>query len=417
MQAHAQRTDFSRIGHSGTVSAIADEILASGPITFARFMELALYHPESGYYTRTTDNNGHEMTAVDSDAEGLIGWSGDYYTTPDVHPIFSQALARQLNQIDTALNRPAPCTIVEMGPGKGLLARDLLTACEQQFPDLFARVRYVLIERSPAMRDAQRRHLAPWIASGRASWQDDLRALPAGSVTGVFLSNELVDAFPVHRIKIADGAPKELYVDWHDGRFVEQTGDLSTAELAQYLNRLAALGITLPEGYTTEINLNAVAWMKEVARVLDHGVALTIDYGHTACDLYGPDRTRGTLLCYARHRASENPYVRVGQQDITAHVDFTALATAGAEAGLPVTGFTNQMSFLMGLGAEELFASLEPDSPALRSAIRLLRPDGMGRTFKILIQHKGIAPPALDGLKFKPFVNDALAGTAARREG
>ena len=409
MPAHAQNTDFSQIGHPGTVSAIADDIRASGPITFARFMELALYHPQSGYYTRATDSNGHAQAAVDSDAEHLIGWSGDYYTTPDVHPIFSQALARQLNQIDTVVGQRDPFTIVEMGPGKGLLARDLLKACERQFPNLFARLRYVLIERSPAMRDAQRRHLAPWIASGRVSWQDDLRALPAGSVTGVCLSNELVDAFPVHRITIVEGQPKELYIDWRDGRFVEQTGELSSPELAHYLNRLTTLGITLPDGYVTEINLNAVAWMKGVARVLSRGVAITIDYGHTAQDLYGPDRARGTLLCYTKHRASDNPYVRVGQQDITAHVDFTALAAAGEEAGLHVTGFTNQMSFLMGLGAEELFASIEPDSPELHGAIRLLRPDGMGRTFKILIQHKGMAEPALDGLKFKPFLESALA--------
>lgn len=414
MPAHAQRTDFSQIGHPGTVSAIADEIRASGPITFARFMELALYHPAFGYYTRITDANGTEQTAGVSDAEHLIGWSGDYCTTPDVHPIFSQALARQANQIDTALSQPASFTIVEMGPGKGLLARDLLTACERQFPDLFARLRYLLIERSPAMRRSQRRHLTPWIASGRVSWQDDLRTLPAGSVTGIFLSNELVDAFPVHRIKIADGAPKELHVAFQDDRFVEQAGELSMNALADYVQRLAALDITLPDGYVTEINLHALAWMRDVARALDRGVALTIDYGHTAQDLYGPDRKRGTLLCYTKHRASDNPYVRVGQQDITAHVDFTALAAIGEEAGLHTTGFTNQMSFLMGLGAEELFAPLEPDSPELHGAIRLLRPDGMGRTFKILIQHKGIAPPALDGLKFKPFVGSALAPSESK---
>jgi len=413
MAAHTQQADFAQIGHPGTVSSIVEDIRASGPITFARFMEFALYHPAFGYYLRATDSNGHEQPVGVSDAEHLIGWSGDFYTSPDVHPVFSQALARQVSQIDTGMGRPASFTIVEMGPGKGLLARDLLAACERQFPDLFARLRYVLIDRSPAMREAQRRNLAPWIASGHVAWQDDLQTLPAGSVTGMFLSNELVDAFPVHRIKIVHGQPKELYVGYKDGRFTEQEGPLSTPELANYLSHLASMDIALPESYVTEINLNALSWMRDVARALDRGIALTIDYGHTAQDLYGPDRARGTLLCYTQHRASENPYVRVGQQDITAHVDFTALAAAGEEAGLHVTGFTNQMSFLMGLGAEELFASLTPDSPELHSAIRLLRPDGMGRTFKILVQHKGIEAPALDGLAFKPFVASALAAQAA----
>ena len=377
-------------------------------------MELALYHPEFGYYTRTTNPNGNEQPDGDSAAEQRIGWSGDYYTSTDVHPIFSRALARQLDQVDACLGRPDPFTVIEMGAGKGLLACDFLTACEQHFPGLFARLRYVLIERSPAMIAAQRESLAPWLGTPRVSWLNGLANLPDGAVTGVVLSNELVDAFPVHRIRMVQGQPRELYVDYRDGRFVEQEGELSTPELGQYLRRLAELDIALPDGYTTEINLHALAWMREVARVLGRGVALTIDYGHTAQDLYGPDRSRGTLLCYTRHRASENPYVRVGLQDITAHVDFSALAASGEAAGLHTTGFTNQMSFLMGLGAEELFASLEPDSPELHAAIRLLRPDGMGRTFKMLVQHKGIAQPALDGLTFKPFAGSALAPCGAR---
>ncbi len=412
MPTSAQKAESASLGHPDLVSAMQAEIRASGPITFARFMELALYHPTFGYYTRATDANGEERAGGASDAEHLIGWSGDYYTSPDAHPIFGLALARQLNQIDERLGQPNPFTIIEGGPGKGLLARDVLAACDSHHPSLAARLRYVLIERSPVMVASQRRHLARWADAGRVAWHDDLRALPDGGVTGALLLNELLDALPVHRIRIVNGTPKELHVDWRDGRFVEQECPLSTPALADYLNRLAALGLTLPEGYTTEINLNAPAWMREAARVLGRGVVLTIDYGHTAQDLYGPDRARGTLLCYTRHRASGNPYIRVGQQDITAHVDFTALAAAGETAGLHVTGFTNQQSFLMGLGAEQFFASLEPDSPDLHAAIRLLRPDGMGHTFKVLVQHKGITEPALDGLKFKPFFGSVLAGTA-----
>jgi SAM-dependent MidA family methyltransferase len=395
----APKADCAPIGHAGTVSAILADIQASGPITFARFMEQALYHPEFGYYTRTTDAAG----------EDRIGWSGDYFTSVDIHPVFGRALARQFAQIDEQLLGPDPFTVVEMGPGKGLLARDILAACERDAPALFSRLRYVLIERSPAMIASQQRHLAPWSAAhGRVSWVHGLEALGTGSVTGVAFSNELVDAFPVHRVRIERGEPREVYVGEADGRFFERLGALSVPALAEYLKRLAALDVVLPDGATIELNLAALHWMREVARVLGRGVAITIDYGHTAQDLYGPDRRRGTLLCYSNHQVSDDPFTRVGLQDMTSHVDFTSLATVGEEEGLHLTGFTNQISFLMGLGIEQLLASLEPESHELMSAVRLLKPDGMGRTFKVLIQHRGIPAPALDGLRYKPFFGSVL---------
>jgi SAM-dependent MidA family methyltransferase len=153
--------------------------------------------------------------------------------------------------------------------------------------------------------------------------------------------------------------------------------------------------------------------MRHVASSMNRGVVVTIDYGHSADDLYGSERSKGTLLCYSSQMASEDPYVRVGFQDMTAHVDFTTLATVGEEAGLSVTGFTNQMSFLMGLGVEEMIARLTPESPEFRAALHLLKPEGMGRTFKILVQHKGLESPALDGLTFKPFFGSALSRHAA----
>jgi SAM-dependent MidA family methyltransferase len=149
--------------------------------------------------------------------------------------------------------------------------------------------------------------------------------------------------------------------------------------------------------------------MSQVANSLEQGVVITIDYGHAAEDLYGPERSRGTLLCYHSQMAGEDPYVRVGEQDITAHVDFTTLATVGEQSGLSVTGFTNQMSFLMGLGIEDMMAQLAPDSAEFRAAIHLLKPEGMGRTFKILVQHKALDRPALDGLTFRPFFGSALS--------
>ncbi len=387
-------------GHPELVAAIASEIGRHGPITFARFMELALYHPQFGYYMRPSDP-GTER----------IGWDGDFYTSSDVHPILGQAMAKQAAQVDALLGYPDPFTIVEMGPGKGLLAKHLLSHCQQMSKSLAERLRYVLIECSPAMRALQQEQLRPWLRhSGPVSWLEDISSLAPGSITGLMFSNELTDAFPVHRVEKVGHGLKEIFVEVRDGRFVERLQEVSTPEIKDYFR---GLHIDLPEGYRTEINLRALVWMRQVAASMNRGVVITIDYGHSAEDLYGPQRSKGTLLCYRSQMASEDPFVRVGLQDMTAHVDFTTLATAGEEAGLSVTGFTNQMSFLMGLGVEEMIAQLTPETPEFRAALHLLTPEGMGRTFKILVQHKGLEAPTLDGLIFKPFFGSALSRHAA----
>ena len=385
-------------GHPELVAAIASEIAAaSGPIPFVRFMELALYHPQFGYYMRPPES-GNER----------IGWNGDFYTSSDVHPILGQALARQARQIDALMGHPDPFTVVEMGPGKGLLAQHFLSACENS---LGRRLHFVLIERSPAMRALQQQQLEPWLGQpGHVTWLEDLSSLAPASVTGVMFSNELPDAFPVHRVQMVGNELREVFVDVREGRFVECLKPLSNPAIEVYLQRL---GVKLPDGYRTEINLCTLSWMNQVADSLGRGVVLTIDYGHSAQDLYGPDRFKGTFLCYYSQMASEDPYVRIGQQDMTAHVDFTSLAMIGEAAGLSLTGFTNQMSFLMGLGVEEMVGQLEPDSPGFRAALHLLKPEGMGRTFKVLVQHKGIGQPVLDGLSFKPFFGSVLNQHAA----
>lgn len=384
------------LGHPELVAAISAEISKDGPIPFVRFMELALYHPQYGYYMRQPDRADQER----------IGWSGDFYTSSDVHPILGRALAAQARQMDELLGHPTPFTIVEMGAGKGLLARDCLAAIHAAQDDFSSRVRYVLIERSPAMQALQRQNLAPWLNQpGFVTWVEGLEALASQSVTGLFFSNELVDAFPVHRLQMVAGQTQELFVDYRDGRFEECLKPLSTPALDHYLQRLNQ---TWPEGYRTELNLQALKWMEQVAQRIDRGFVVTIDYGHTAQDLYGPERKNGTFLCYYQQLTGDVPYERIGQQDMTAHVDFTGLATVGAAAGLHVTGFTNQMSFLMGLGVEEMLGQLDPESPEFGAAIHLLKPDGMGRTFKILVQHRGVERPELDGLKFKPFFGSAL---------
>ena len=388
-------------GHPELVAAISSEITRNGPIPFARFMELALYHPQYGYYMRQPDGVDHER----------IGWSGDFYTSSDVYPILGRALAAQARQMDELVGCPTPFMIVEMGAGKGLLARDCLAAIHTEQDDFASRARYVLIERSPAMRELQRQSLAPWLSKpGLVTWVEGLDGLAPQSVTGLFFSNELVDAFPVHRIQVTAGKNEELWVDYRDGQFMECLKPLSTTALAQYLQRLHT---TWPEGYRTEINLQAIDWMEQVAQRIDRGFVVTIDYGHTAQDLYGPERKNGTFLCYFQQLTNEDPFIRVGEQDMTAHVDFSSLATTGEKQGLHVTGFTNQMSFLMGLGVEEMIGELEPESPEFRAAIHLLKPDGMGSTFKVLVQHKGMSHPELDGLKFKPFFGSALAARSA----
>ena len=389
------------LGHPELIAAISSEIIRNGPIPFVRFMELALYHPQFGYYMRQPDGADHER----------IGWSGDFYTSSDVYPILGRALAAQARQMDELVGCPTPFMIVEMGAGKGFLARDCLAAIHAEQDDFASRVRYVLIERSPAMQALQRQHLAPWLHEpGLVTWIEGLDALAPQSVTGLFFSNELVDAFPVHRIHVTAGQTEELCVDYRDGQFVECLKPLSTTALAQYLQKLHT---TWPEGYRTEVNLHAMDWMEQVAQRINRGFVVTIDYGHTAHDLYGPERKNGTFLCYFQQLTNEDPFIRVGEQDMTAHVDFSSLAATGENQGLHVTGFTNQMSFLLGLGVEEMIGELEPESPEFRAAIHLLKPDGMGRTFKVLVQHKGMSHPKLDGLKFKPFFGSALAARSA----
>ena len=395
------------LGHPQLVADIIQEIKVSGPVSFARFMELALYHPTFGYYMRFQDKTDAEQPAGGL-GEDRIGWSGDYYTSCDVSPILATSLAKQIAQMDERLGRPDPFTVIEMGAGKGVLARDVLTACGSLSASLTARLRYVMIERSPMMQASQQRLLAPWIGErGCVAWLGSLADLPGESVEGVFLSNELVDAFPVHRVRMVDGEPREIMVDYADGRFCERLQACSSG-VTEYLRRLSALDISLANDACADLNVQAIAWMKEVARALRRGFVLTIDYGHLAHDLYASERKKGTLLCYYHQTASDDPYQRVGLQDMTAHVDFTTLAMVGEAEGLHVAGFTNQMSFLTSLGIERVLESLEPGSAAFQSVVQLLRPQGMGSTFKILIQRKGMGEAELDGLRFKPFFQSAL---------
>jgi len=405
------RSTSVEIGHPELVDKLVTRIKRDGPLSFADFMEAALYDPEFGYYMTPSPRIGRE---------------GDYYTSLDVHPIFAELIGRQVAQAAEIIVSSGDFTIVEMGAGKGLLARHLLDSYRRNNPAFLSRIRYILVERSPAMVAAQQEHLRPLMDEGLSiTWAPDLSTFPAASVTGAILSNELVDAFPVHRVVMRPLGLREIYVGWADdsgtvgvggaplagppptqnGRFIEIEAPPFSAALETYFERI---GVVLEAGQRAEVNLPALDWIRQVGTTLRRGLVLTIDYGHTAADLYAPSRKTGTLLCYHRHRVSETPYLRIGLQDMTAHVDFTSLALAGREAGLEVTGFTNQLHFLMGLGIESAFEGIDPESPESVAMRNLLKPDGMGTTFKVLVQHKGMPAPQLDGLRSRPFFLDAL---------
>jgi SAM-dependent MidA family methyltransferase len=379
------------LGHPQLVQKLIARIEREGPITFADFMESALYDSEFGYYH----------------LEAGIGAEGDYWTSPEVHTIFAQTIARQLAQAAEAITPTGPFTVIEMGAGKGTFAGRVFKTFQQEQPALLKRLEYVIIERSSGMTQRQQDHLGPFRQGGASvRWLPDVAALASGSVTGAIFSNELVDAFPVHRVVQRPLGLREIFVGWSSSQgFTEIEAPPVDPTLQQYFPRL---GIRLEDGQRAEVNLEALRWMRLVAACLRRGIVLTIDYGHTAADLYAPLRKGGTLLCYYRQRVSDSPYIRIGQQDMTAHVNFTSLAMTGQESGLAVTGFTNQLHFLMGLGIESAFEGIDPESTEATFMRRLLQPGGMGSTFKVLVQHKDMPAPALDGLKSRPFFLDAL---------
>jgi len=362
---------------------IGDEIRAKGPLPFARFMEHCLYHPQYGYYASGRACRGRE---------------GDYYTSPTVHPIFGALMGKQLAQMWRVLGAGA-FEAVEMGGGEGYLCRDILGYLQQEEPQLYDRLRYRMVEISPVVIERQKRLLA--LHGAKVTWRQP-DEMTDQKIQGCFLSNELVDSFPVHRVVMEAGALREIFVDLDKGGIKEVQGDASTPELVQYFRRL---GITLAEGQQAEVNLEALRWLNRVAQGLARGFVITIDYGYEAEELYSPLRPAGTLLCYQGHRVSTDPYRHVGLQDMTAHVDFTSLIACGEGYGLELTGLTPQYRFLLALGIlDELTRGVEGKAEGETMAERLtiknlILPGGMGETFKVLIQHKGIAKPQLEGLR------------------
>ncbi len=370
---------------------LAERIGAGGPITFAEFMGQALYHPTHGYYTGV----GRQ-----------IGPKGDYVTSPEVHPVFGALVARQVSQFWELLGRPAALRIVEVGAGTGALTRDLALALERAAPR--RGFDYVLVEPHPATALHQRQTLAPALAAGLAvRWVDGLAHLEPDDAT-VVLSNELLDALPVHRVVVRSGRLRELYVDYDDRGFFDREDEPSTPELVAYFARL---GLLPGEGCAAEVNLNAPRWMGDVARLVGRGFVLTFDYGAPASELYAPWRRDGTLLCFHRQVAGRDPYVRIGLQDMTSHVDFTTLAAAGRAAGLDPLGFGRQAETLAALGIGDGLAvsgegplALERHMERRRAALELLDSAGLGR-IRVLAQGHGVGTPSLIGFPGGPPAN------------
>ena len=350
---------------------IIDKIRQNGPLSFHDFMDMALYHPDLGYYTSTNDN---------------IGKKGDFYTSSNVSSVFGEMIGKQVEEMWYLLEE-GDFTVVEMGAGLGLLSGDVLGYLKTK-PELYRCLDYRIVEKSPSLQAEQEKLLG-----GRVKWCESINELSGKS--GCIFSNELVDAFPVHQV-VMKYELMEVFVDYDDG-FVEVLKPASS-ELRDYFKKQ---DVVLPKGYRTEVNLDALEWVHDVGSALERGYVITIDYGYPASELYAEHRNNGTLMCYHRHTAEDNPYQRIGEQDITSHVNFSALDIWGREAGLETCGFTDQAHFLLGLGIEEYLGKLQETNPEqymkkmfqVKSLFM-----GMGETFKVMVQGKGIECNELSGL-------------------
>jgi SAM-dependent MidA family methyltransferase len=362
---------------------LAERIRSLGPITFAEYMEACLYHPVYGYYTKAEQQPRR-----------------DYFTSVDASPLFGRLLARQFHEMWCVAGRPDSFFLLEAGAGMGQLAKQVLDFTAETRPDFYEALRFIAVERSAARRAAQSKSMDAHAARGKfASQQELLDKITCGCI----FSNELLDAMPAHRVILEGDELREMYVGLGKNGFCDEMGKLSSTALSEYLS---GQNIHLNEGQQAEVNLAACRWIEEAARKLERGFVVTIDYGHEANELYDERHMRGTLLAYERHRASEDWFRAPGEQDLTAHVNFSALDSYGKSNGLVRTGLTSQSNFLLSLARHGNLADLQSDemSEAEQTQRRLLfktliNPEGMGETFQVLIQHKGIEPGNLAGLQ------------------
>ncbi len=385
---------------------IEQEIHERGPIPFSRYMELCLYHPEFGYYSRNAQQ---------------FGKAGDFYTSSDVHAVFGRLLARQFEEMWHALGSPEKIELLELGPGRGLFAHDVLDWSEKKFPDFFGALRYLLIESSPALRERIKETLLHHIESGKASCKPELfaeekigkgttsvvpdEALKDGAlapeVPTIVFANEFFDALPVEILS----AKGSLRIDTRDGRFIETWAQPSPDEL-EFLDRYS---IHPEADERLEVPLAAQQFVDRAAAGIPRGFLLAIDYGYTREEQLA-GRHRGTLKALRQHSVSANPYEAPGEQDITADVSFTALIAAAERHGMQTQKLITQSQFLMGIGEANQFADAFEGCrlPQERAKValqlkHLVTPAGMGESFQVLIASKGIEEErveSLSGLNF-----------------
>jgi SAM-dependent MidA family methyltransferase len=363
---------------------IEQEIADKGPIPFSRYMELCLYHPQLGYYSRNAEQ---------------FGKAGDFFTSSDVHAVFGRLLARQFEEIWRLMRAPARIEILELGPGRGLFARDVLDWCEKKFPEFFRAMHYVLSERSPSLQEKIRENLSKHFHDGKAVLSAASSPVPGSPV--IIFANEFFDAIPVEVLS----SQGQLYIDSREGSFTEQWRPASP-EVEQYMERY---GVRPERHERLEAPLAASDLMKQLAGTMDYGVLLAVDYGYTRQEQEA-GRHRGTLKAIRQHSVNANPYEAPGEQDITADVNFTALAAAAEDAGITVQPLRTQSQFLMGIGERNQFADAfeECRLPQERAKValqlkHLVTPAGMGESFHVLLGSKGMDPAEvakLSGLSF-----------------
>ena len=370
---------------------IIEKIKQTGSINFEAFMETALYHSEAGYYMRDITRLGKE---------------GDFYTSSHLHPIFGAMLGRQMMEMWYFLDSAENFHIVEMGAGMGYLAKDMLDYLrwssaksqalgkEKSFFDL---LKYTIVELNPALKAKQQELLAEY--RDKVEWISSLDELKP--FTGCFLSNELLDAFPVRIVRMDDELG-EIYVAVKDDDLYEEVKPCSR-EVIEYFKEFS-IDLSPMKPYMTEVNLRIKDWLRQLNKKLNEGFILTIDYGYPAVEYYSEERNRGTLLCYYQHRTTEDPYANIGEQDITAHINFSSLDKWGSELGLLTVGFCPQGTYLISLGIDEVISELygeSPDAFDLAKIKGLIFPEGMGESHKVMIQYKGEDCPQLKGFALR----------------
>jgi SAM-dependent MidA family methyltransferase len=351
------------MANSELVEIIRNEIGANGPISFARFMELALYHPDRGYYASGRAN---------------IGRRGDFFTNVSVGSLFGRLLASQFAEIWEKLGRPRDFKIVEQGAHDGVFAADALSALRRSAGDCFAATSYCMIEPFPIWRERQQKNLREF--AEKTSWVASIDQI--APFVGIHFSNELFDSFPVHLI-VSSGVANGATV-WNE-KFVTVTADnfaFATGNVGRSGLQLDHLGF-FPAGFETEVNLAAPKLMSEIAAKLSRGIILTIDYGFSRTEFYALHRSQGSLQVRANQKKLSSPFQEIGLADISAHVEWTALAEVAQSSGATPVGFTDQHHFLTGI-ISRFFPEADFDASEKRALQTLLHPEMLGRNFQAL---------------------------------